>query len=144
MLDPLIAILIAAFLAAFILLIFLPKRGLLARWRRARQMSERVLVEDALKHIYRSAVHGRQPTLQSIAGTLNISGNEAADILEKLHGRGLVKTEGGEFHLTPEGSDYALRVIRAHRLWEEYLAEETGFDEAEWHDQADYYEHILS
>ncbi len=46
--DPLIAILIAAFLAAFALLFFLPKRGLLARWRRTRQMSERVLVEDAL------------------------------------------------------------------------------------------------
>jgi DtxR family Mn-dependent transcriptional regulator len=37
-----------------------------------------------------------------------------------------------------------LRIIRAHRLWEEHLAEETGFTEAEWHGQAEYYEHILT
>ncbi|MBK5107283.1 MAG: metal-dependent transcriptional regulator, partial [Anaerolineales bacterium] len=37
-----------------------------------------------------------------------------------------------------------LRIIRAHRLWEEYLAEHTGFSEAEWHDQAEKYEHLLS
>jgi len=35
-------------------------------------------------------------------------------------------------------------VIRAHRLWERYLAEDTGFDESEWHSQAEFYEHQLS
>jgi DtxR family Mn-dependent transcriptional regulator len=29
-------------------------------------------------------------------------------------------------------------------LWEEYLAEHTGFEESEWHDQAEMYEHLLS
>ena len=29
-------------------------------------------------------------------------------------------------------------------MWEEYLAEQTGFDESEWHDQAEKYEHLLS
>jgi DtxR family Mn-dependent transcriptional regulator len=29
-------------------------------------------------------------------------------------------------------------------LWEEYLAEQTGFHESEWHDQAEKYEHLLS
>jgi DtxR family Mn-dependent transcriptional regulator len=56
----------------------------------------------------------------------------------------LIQIENGAFRLTPPGREYALRVIRAHRLWEEYLAEQTGFDEAEWHDQAEQYEHLLS
>jgi len=144
MTDPLIAILIAVALIALGLLLFRPAGGLIPRWQRARQMTERVLIEDALKHIYRTELHGHQPTLQSIAGALNVTGNQAAAILEILHRRDLVKTEQGEFHLTPEGRDYALRIIRAHRLWEEHLAEETGFDEAEWHDQAEYYEHVLT
>jgi DtxR family Mn-dependent transcriptional regulator len=46
--------------------------------------------------------------------------------------------------LTSTGRDYALRVIRAHRLWERYLAEETGFHEADWHDIAEHQEHRLS
>ena len=45
--------------------------------------------------------------------------------------------------LTHTGRRYALQIIRAHRLWEKYLANETGFDEEEWHDQADRLEHKL-
>ena len=37
-----------------------------------------------------------------------------------------------------------MKIIRAHRLWERYLADETGFEEAKWHDLAERYEHHLS
>jgi DtxR family Mn-dependent transcriptional regulator len=46
--------------------------------------------------------------------------------------------------LTPAGAEAALHVIRAHRLWERYLAEETGYQEAEWHDRAEQEEHDLT
>ncbi len=52
--------------------------------------------------------------------------------------------QGGEFHLTPAGRNYALHIIRVHRLWERYLADETGYLATEWHDQAEWYEHVLS
>jgi DtxR family Mn-dependent transcriptional regulator len=52
--------------------------------------------------------------------------------------------KGDEFRLTPRGRSYALHVIRAHRLWERYLAEETGFAMTEWHDRAELAEHELS
>jgi DtxR family Mn-dependent transcriptional regulator len=35
-------------------------------------------------------------------------------------------------------------VIRLHRLWERYLAEQTGVAESVWHDQADRHEHLLA
>jgi len=47
-------------------------------------------------------------------------------------------------HLTPAGQEYAVHIVRAHRLWERYLADKTGFTETEWHDLADRYEHTLS
>jgi DtxR family Mn-dependent transcriptional regulator len=56
----------------------------------------------------------------------------------------LLQVEGDQFHLTAAGQEYALQVIRAHRLWERYLADETGFPEDEWHDRADRMEHTMS
>ncbi len=142
--EPLIAILIAATITLIAWLLFRPKSGLVPRWRKDRQITDRVLMEDALKHIQRCERHGDTPSLQSIAGALDISVNQAAKIAEKLQSMELIIIENGEFLLTPTGRDYALRIIRSHRLWEEYLAEQTGFDESEWHDQAEKYEHLLS
>ena len=142
--DPLIAILVAGAIILVGLGLVLPKSGLLPRWRRAQRNNERVLSEDALKHIQHSETHGYPANLHSLAGALNISVNQAAGILDKIQALNLVGIEGNEFRLTPEGREYALRIIRAHRLWERYLAEETGFTEAEWHDQAEEYEHRLT
>jgi DtxR family Mn-dependent transcriptional regulator len=135
---------IAGALPVLALVFFLPGRGLLPRWRRARQLSQRVLLEDALKHLHRSETHGRAATLHSLAGSLNVPLNHAARLLQELQARDLAAAEGETFRLTPQGRDDALRVIRAHRLWEEHLAEQTGFSEADWHDQAEVYEHRLS
>jgi len=142
--DPLIALLIAGLIAALGWFLFRPNNGLVPRLRKARQINERVLLEDALKHIQRCERHLETPSLQSIAGALDVSVNQAAQIAEELQTMELIEINGRVFLLTPAGREYALRIIRAHRLWEEYLAEQTGFDESEWHDQAEEYEHLLS
>jgi DtxR family Mn-dependent transcriptional regulator len=142
--QPLIALLIAVALTSIVWLLFRPQEGLVPRWRKARQITNRVLLEDALKHIQRCERHGDKPSLQSIAGALDISLNQAAQVANELQNLELIVLENGEFQLTPAGREYALRIIRAHRLWEEYLAEHTGFQESEWHDQAEEYEHLLS
>jgi DtxR family transcriptional regulator, Mn-dependent transcriptional regulator len=142
--DPLIALLIAAVITALSLLFFFPERGLYWRWQRARELTDRVLREDALKHICQSEIHGGKSTVQSLAGALNVSPNQVAQVLGSLQTRELLELRGSDFNLTPAGRDYALRIIRAHRLYERYLAEETGFSEAEWHDQAHRYEHQLT
>jgi DtxR family Mn-dependent transcriptional regulator len=57
---------------------------------------------------------------------------------------GLLQVDGNAFELTARGRDSALHILRAHRLWERYLAEETGYVEAEWHDRAERHEHHIS
>ena len=121
-----------------------PKCGLWSRWRQTRELAARVLREDALKEIYKSQVNGRPPTLQSIGGTLQIPSNRAATLLAEMEKRGLVSFSLGELQLTPSGCEAALHIIRAHRLWETYLADETGVPENEWHRQAEDREHHLS
>ncbi|MBN1991140.1 MAG: FeoA domain-containing protein [Anaerolineae bacterium] len=144
MYDPLIYLLIAALLAGAGWLLFWPERGFFWRWQRAQKMTERVLREDALKHLHKCERHHRQATVQSIAGDLQITVDQAANVLATMQAHELLRLEGDEIHLTPQGRDYALHILRAHRLWERYLADETGFAEAEWHGQADFYEHTLS
>ncbi len=142
--DPLISLLVAFAITLVALWLFRPDRGLFWRWRRTRQLTDRVLREDALKHIHQCEIHARRPTLKSLAGALNINSDAIADVLANLEAHQLLEFEGENFHLTPSGRDYALQIIRAHRLWERYLADATGFEEAEWHGQADLYEHELS
>lgn len=129
--------------ALFGLVLFWAGGGMFKRWRRMRELSARVVREDALKHIYKAQVNGRRPTLQGVAGGLGIHPDRAADLLTNMEMRGLVTFASGELKLTPAGRQAALHVIRAHRLWESYLAEQTGVAEREWHGQADEREHHL-
>jgi DtxR family Mn-dependent transcriptional regulator len=108
------------------------------------QDTERILSEDALKFLYNCEIEDESPTLRGIAGQLQISMDTAADLLSRLHQRALVKVEDKNLHLTAAGAEYALHVIRAHRLWERYLADRTGVAEVEWHGRAEKLEHKLS
>jgi DtxR family Mn-dependent transcriptional regulator len=65
-------------------------------------------------------------------------------VLANLEAHELIQFDGGEFKLTATGRDYALRIIRAHRLYERYLADETGYDETDWHNRAERFEHTLT
>ena len=56
----------------------------------------------------------------------------------------LIQCEGDVLKLTNSGRDYALRIVRVHRLWEKYLAEKTGYDKSEWHEMAESKEHELN
>ena len=142
--DPLISLIIAALLTVLGFWIFRPERGMFWRWQRTRRMTARVLREDALKHIHQCEIHDQRPTVKSLAGALNVSSDDIAELLVQLEASDLLTIEGDSFRLSSLGRDYALQIIRAHRLWERYLADATGFDEAEWHGQADDYEHRLS
>jgi len=46
--------------------------------------------------------------------------------------------------LTDTGRSYSLRIIRVHRIWERYLADETSVAQADWHKEADWLEHRVS
>lgn len=143
MTDPLTALLIAGLLAGLTALAAWPERGLIPRWRRARHNTERVLAEDALKHMLKAEMKGQQATLESLAGALQIPRDNVAGILTHAEANGLVSNETGALRLTPDGRSAALHIIRAHRLWERYLADKTGYDAAQWHGQAERIEHSL-
>jgi DtxR family Mn-dependent transcriptional regulator len=144
MITPLIALFLAL-LATLVAAWFIwPNSGLFARWQRASISTKRVLLEDALKHVYDCEYKSNVASLDSIAGNLNISGDRAAKLITRLESMGLIKSTPKQLLLTDVGRSYALRVIRVHRVWERYLADETSIGEMEWHAQADHKEHIMT
>jgi DtxR family transcriptional regulator, Mn-dependent transcriptional regulator len=118
--------------------------GLVRRWRKEQQARNRIHAEDALKHLYYCETEARRPTLPSIAGRLQIPENRAVELMQTMQAHGLVQLKGDQLELTPDGRAYALHIVRAHRLWERYLADETGYAETRWHAQADQIEHELT
>jgi DtxR family Mn-dependent transcriptional regulator len=126
------------------MVVFWPERGLASRWSQMRRMTRRILIDDALKYITKGDLRNQCTTPSCLAEALQISEGRAAELVDEMQADELVTLKGDEVQLTPKGRDYAMHIIRAHRLWERYLAEETGFTETEWHAQAEHYEHLLS
>ncbi len=144
MIETLLTLIVGLAIIFFLGFLFWPDNGLLARMRRMRRVTTRVQQEDALKHIQKQELSGKQATIQSIAGALGLDSNRAAGIITELAETGLIEYTPGGIVLTQEGGQVAMNVIRAHRLWEQYLAEHTGFDQSEWHLQAERFEHEFS
>lgn len=131
------------FLGLFIWSIW-PNRGLLAIWRRNRLDRKRVLLEDALKHLYDCEYKNKKASVDSLAGNLAISTEQAAELTANLEKQNLILSDQNQLLLTDEGRIYALRIIRVHRIWERYLADETSIEAKDWHHEADIKEHLLS
>jgi DtxR family Mn-dependent transcriptional regulator len=127
-----------------ILLLFMPKYGFLAVRKRYIEYHERKKVENALKHLYDSEYKHLTCSINSIAGVLHLNPDKAAMLIDKLKQQDLVRYSGDMICLTKKGKEYAVQVIRTHRLWETYLAEETGVDEKLWHKEAERMEHKLT
>ncbi len=144
MVDPLTSLIVVALVLALSVGLFWPSTGLAWRWRRGLAASDRVEVEDALKHLWDGEYRQRPATLESVAGSLGLSGRAAAELVDRLGRLGLLHHDDSALHLTSNGRREALRVIRIHRLWERYLADETGLEAREWHAHAERREHGTS
>jgi len=140
MLPALLISLAAAIAAVF----FWPRRGILARLQQAKQLAQRALVEDALKHIHAREQRETLATPESMAGKLEVSIKQALDLIAEMEEGGLIQSTGPGLRLSRSGRELALRVIRAHRLLERYLVDELRMPLEEIHDAADRREHTLT
>lgn len=142
--EPLVLLIIGVIVILIFVLLFYPGKGIIAVWKKSNYANKKILIEDALKYLYNCEYNNATCSLDGIAGNLSISPDEATDIISKLESMGLVSASKDELYLTSDGRSYALRVIRVHRLWEKYLADETSITENEWHQKAEELEHKLT
>ena len=140
---PLIAWLVVIILIG-LLSLFLPTYGVLARLTAWRAIRQREWVEDALKHLLDREQQGRHASPESLAGTLSLPTAKVMKLIADMSAQNLVEHRGLELHLTPEGERWAMHVVRAHRLWERYLADEARMPLDRVHGEAHRREHTLS
>jgi DtxR family Mn-dependent transcriptional regulator len=126
------------------MLIFLPGIGFLARWRDYRINRQREQVEDALKHLLNREQSGRHASPESIAGGLQLSVPAALRLIDRMETQELLQSRPDGLHLTPRGERWALQVVRAHRLWERYLAYEARLPLEKVHSEAHRREHHMT
>ncbi len=144
MVDPLFALTVFAGSVTVLVVVFWPRKGIYARLSQSFRLTKQVQLEDALKHFYMWEQAGRTPTLESLAGRLTISTDDAAKLVTRLTESDFVYPGREGLTLTKAGRESALRLVRTHRLWERYLADRTGVPALEWHDEAEIMEHSLS
>lgn len=103
-------------------------------------------IENYLKTIYHlskgnSTLVGNKP----LAIQLKINPATVTEALKKLDSLGLVEYEKSYgSRLTQKGIKQAVSIIRRHRIWETFLANELGFSWDEVHELAEELEHISS
>jgi len=142
--NPITALII--FLLLFVVLYFLfrPHKGLYYLLRKTYQSKEKMVIEDILKLLYHSQSSDRLLTIIELTNSLQESNSLLVDCTHKMLATKLIFMEGDQFKLSETGNEYALRIIRSHRLWEKFLSEKTGFEKEEWHQRAEKKEHELS
>lgn len=142
--SPLLSLLAGALVLTLAVALWWPGWGLFWRWRRGREATDRVRVEDALKHLWDCEYRHQPASLNSLGGALELDGPRAVELVARLERLELVVRTGERLELTDEGRRDALRVVRIHRLWERYLADETGLPASDWHPAAERLEHRTS
>jgi DtxR family Mn-dependent transcriptional regulator len=142
--SPAFNMLVFVILAALAVILFWPRFGLVQAVRGRMRMTKRTRLEDALKYVYDCETNDIAVTTSRLANALQIVSTRVSELAADMSRAGLVSQVDGRILLTEEGKRYAVHIIRAHRLWERYLADETGIEPTEWHTQAEKQEHLLS
>ncbi len=106
-----------------------------------KMQKEKILIEDTLKYLFDGEYNSYICSIISISKNLAIDINKTKSLINKLKELKLINIDGDGVFLTDAGRDYALKIIRVHRLLESYFAEKTGFNETLWHKLAEDKEH---
>ncbi len=131
------AIMLFCTLQFLVVLAVAPKYGLLARWQRMHNLIPQQQVEDILTTILR---YGKPTPMEVIVQYVE-QDKGLKKALESMIDDGLLTQTAASFSLTEEGDKEARKVLKAHRLWEAYLAS-IGTPQEELHPTAHQLEHI--
>jgi manganese/zinc/iron transport system permease protein len=120
--------------------LFGPRYGILSRWLRRWRMALTVASEDILGQLYRLEE-------SSTAAKGSLSARTASTLQRiawyRLRWNGEITWSGTAWQLTSSGYSHAEQLVRAHRLWESYMAKHFELPEDHLHDTAERVEHFI-
>ena len=142
--TPLTSLAIFFGICLMLFLVFRLKKGLYFLLKTMYHQNDKTIMEDILKYLYHNQTSNNSITTSDLTNSLNFSNSLIIESLNKMMDNELIILEKDSYKLTSNGNEYALQIIRAHRLWEKYLSEKTGFHKKEWHERAEKKEHELN
>lgn len=136
-------IVIVASVICLLSLLFAPGRGILLRFLRVIRFRYRCMCENLLKAIWRHRKE-KEVSFEEIARHQSASSLYLRFVLMRLTRQGWVESTPEGYKLTPEGVQWASRIVRLHRLWEVYLVDYLGVGAERVHRSAEEMEHIIT
>jgi manganese/zinc/iron transport system permease protein len=119
-----------------------PRHGVLGRAVRRFTLTNRILCEDVLAVLYRREEKGETPpTTAELARDCLTSPRRLRLALWSLRRTDRLR-RGDEVRLTDRGRNFGRRLIRSHRLWENYLQASTNLPADHVHATAERLEHL--
>ena len=137
------AMAIIATLLYLLAILLAPKKGMIAKWKNARELQKKIDTEDIIKRAYKLKKQSKL-SKESLIKALDFSSTRFNNLSTNLQNAGLMKIKGNDIILSKTGMDKALELVRAHRLWESYLVSKIGLDQSQIHEDAERYEHLLT
>lgn len=140
--GPMIVV-VAACICVFSLL-FAPERGMVIRAFRIARFRYNCTCENVLKAMWRIGPNS-DISFEDIVSYQAASKGYSHFVLKRLTHNGWVEKTGTDiYRLTHDGSIWAAKIVRLHRLWEVYLADYLGVGAERVHRSAEEMEHIIT
>lgn len=119
-----------------------PKHGVVVKWIRRQLLSVQILCDDIVALLYRCEERSSGMPLRSDLSEQLFAGRfYLSAALTMLRRRGELAAEG-ELRLSEAGRDRGRKLVRSHRLWEQYLVSEASAETDRIHDKAERFEHF--
>jgi len=131
------AIMLFSTLQFLTVLIFAPKYGMLADIMRSKNAVPQQVTEDIIASVFKAE---GEISLTSLTGYVEGTKKQFKNALSRLADEGLINANNEKILLTEKGTAEALKLKKAHRVWETYL-HHMGVPEEELHTQAHVLEH---
>ena len=139
------AIVVIASLLFFLSFLFVPRKGLLARWWARHEQARMHACEDALRVLLvqkeEQAQHWR---IDELARYMSWTLRMTQQVVRRMQKMGWLRALHPQLLLTSEGAVLGRQLVRKHRLLELYLHDKEGVALEQVHEVADAMEHDVS
>lgn len=118
-----------------------PHNGLVLDLLRKRRLRDHVEAEDVLKAAYHCTQQRPACTVGAVVDAVRMPLRRVQRVVRLLAQREQVNLNGDELTLTENGRKHAVEMVRSHRLWESYLADQANLPPDQVHEEAERLEH---